>query len=156
VMSRREGLEFESEILSDCAPVTATVRALLESGIRVHCLRDLTRGGLAAALHEIVRSARISVALEESHIPVWGAVRSACEIFGLDPIYSANEGRFAAFVAAGDAGKALEILRADDPNAAEIGGVVRADTGAAVTMRTSLGIERFVDLPSGDQLPRIC
>jgi len=156
VMSRREGLEFESAIESDCAPVAATVQELLDRDVRIHCLRDLTRGGLAAALHEIARAARVDVVLEETRLPVQDAVRNACEIFGLDPIYSANEGRFVLFVPEQATPAAEEILRAAESTAATVGEVVASSSGGNVTMRTALGVERFVDLPSGEQLPRIC
>jgi hydrogenase expression/formation protein HypE len=157
IMSVREGLEFESPIASDCAPLNGLVRALLEAGIEVHCLRDLTRGGLAAALNEIASASQTQVQVEERAIPVQELVRGACEILGLDPLYVANEGRLAAFVHAEDADRALAVMRSrpEGAGAARIG-EVRAGTPGLVTLRSVIGAARVLDLLSGEQLPRIC
>ncbi len=157
VMALREGLEFETEIRSDCAPLVEPVRALLDAGIDVHCLRDMTRGGLGASVHEIADSTGFTLDLVEPAIPVIDDVRGACEMLGLEPMNVANEGRFLAIVAGPDADRALQILRAQEGGtyAARIGAVV--DRGAApVPIRTAVGLTRIVDLPSGEQLPRIC
>jgi hypothetical protein len=103
ILSVREGLEFESPILSDTASVWPVVEALLNAGIEIHCLRDLTRGGLATTLNEIASDRNICIKLEETAIPVDEVVQGACEILGLDPLYVANEGRFAAIVTAAQA-----------------------------------------------------
>ncbi len=157
IMSVREGLQFESSLQSDCAPLAGMVADLLAEGVRVHCLRDLTRGGLAAALNEIAATAAVRISLDEAAIPVSEPVRGACELLGLDPLYVANEGRFVAFVAPGDAERALTVLRADPLGAAacRIGTVAAAPAGL-VTLRSQLGVERVLDLLSGEQLPRIC
>jgi hydrogenase expression/formation protein HypE len=157
IMSVREGLQFETAIESDCAPLVAPVLALVEAGVEIHCLRDLTRGGLASALNEIASAAGVQVEVEESAIPVEEQVRGACEILGLDPFYVANEGRFAAFVAAGDAGRALEILRShpQSKGAVQIG-QVKGRAAGLVTMKSRIGASRILDLLSGEQLPRIC
>jgi hydrogenase expression/formation protein HypE len=157
ILAARESLGFETTIESDCAPLAEPALALLEAGVEVHCLRDLTRGGLGAALGEIAEDARLHLELEEAAIPVGEDVRAACEILGLDPLCVANEGRFVAFVAAGDAARALELLRAHAvcAEAVEIGEVT-ARKDAQVTIRTRFGSLRSVDLPSGEQLPRIC
>jgi len=157
IMSVREGLEFEGAIESDCAPLAAPVRALLDADIGVHCLRDLTRGGLCAALNEIATAGRVQVHIEEAAVPIIEPVRGACEILGLDPLSVANEGRFVAFVAVADADRAVEILRGHPvcANASRIG-TVRADSPGLVTMRSRIGAERILDLLSGEQLPRIC
>ncbi|MBI5384325.1 MAG: hydrogenase expression/formation protein HypE [Verrucomicrobia bacterium] len=157
IMSVREGLQFEAAIESDCAPLVAPVMALLEAGVEVHCLRDLTRGGLVSALNEIADVARVQVSVEENAIPVEEPVRGACEILGFDPLYVANEGRFVAFVAAGDAERALALLRAQPggENAARIGSATAASTGL-VTMKSRIGASRILDVLSGEQLPRIC
>lgn len=157
IMAVREGLEFESSIESDSAPVAAPVLRLLEEGIRVRCLRDLTRGGLASALNEIAEAARVGIAIDEPLVPVREDVRSACEILGFDPLYVANEGRFAAFVDAADAARAVEILHAYPvaENAAIIGTVI-GESKPPVTRTTSLGTRRVLDMISGEQLPRIC
>ena len=118
------GLEFEGAVRSDTAPLWPAVEALFEAGIEVHCLRDLTRGGLSSALNEIASVARLRITVEEALIPVSDVVRGACEMLGLDPLYVANEGRFVAFVPESDAGHALEILRSQSVSA----GAVRAGT----------------------------
>jgi hydrogenase expression/formation protein HypE len=157
ILAQREGLAFESPIESDCASLWPAVEAMLAAGIEVHCLRDLTRGGLATAVIEIAETARLAVKLEETAVPVTEAVRGACEILGLDPFYVANEGRFVAFVPATQADAALAILQrfAIDCNAARIGTVLAAPAGE-VTLRSMVGIERILDRLSGEQLPRIC
>ena len=111
VMAAREGLEFESAIESDCAPLARPALALLEAGLDVHCMRDLTRGGLASAMVEIATASRLHLHLDESAIPVREDVRGACEVLGFDPCYVANEGRFVVIVAPPDADRALAILR---------------------------------------------
>jgi hydrogenase expression/formation protein HypE len=157
IMAVREGLEFESTIQSDCAPVAAPVLALLAAGIEVHCLRDLTRGGLATSLVEIAESAGVGMAIAEELIAVEENVRGACEILGFDPLYLANEGRFVAFVPPACADRALAILRKYpvSSQAAIIGEVGDSRTGM-VTLKTGLGTERVLDMLSGEQLPRIC
>ncbi|WP_192925019.1 hydrogenase expression/formation protein HypE [Sodalinema gerasimenkoae] len=152
IMAVREGLMFETVIESDSAPVAAEVLALLEAGIEVHCLRDLTRGGLASALNEIAVAAKLGIRLEERAIAVRDDVQGACEILGFDPLYLANEGRFIAIVPPNQVQAALESL---GEGAAEIG-VVTDTTTPPVTMMSEIGSLRTVDLLSGEQLPRIC
>lgn len=157
IMSVREGLQFESEIQSDCAPLAAPVLALLEAGVNVHCLRDLTRGGLAAGLNEIADAARVQVRIEERAVPVEEQVRGACEILGFDPFYVANEGRFVAFVPEPEAAQALDVLRAHAVSRRAVRiGTVLADAAGWVTMKSAIGATRILDLLSGEQLPRIC
>jgi len=156
IMARREGLAFESDIESDCAPLSREVLALLETGIEIHCLRDLTRGGLATTMVELANSSGYDVAIEAGAVPVREDVRGACEILGFDPLYVANEGRFAAFVEAKDVLKAMEILAKIAPqNKAAVIGEVREGEGMAV-LRGALGVETVLDMLSGEQLPRIC
>ncbi len=152
IMAAREGLAFESEIESDCAPLVASVLALIDAGIDVHCLRDLTRGGLASGLVEIATSAGFHIHIDETAIPVIEDVRGACEILGLDPMYVANEGCFIAFIPASQAEQARDIM---GQNARLIGTVQDASSNF-VTMRSAIGANRIVDMLSGDQLPRIC
>ena len=154
VMAEREGLQFESEITSDCAPLAAPVQALLSAGIEVHCLRDLTRGGLTSALVEIGEGAHLPFRLDEGAVPVRDEVRGACEILGLEPFSVANEGRFVAFVPAAQAEHARRTLG----EGAAVIGSVEAATHEPVFVRveTALGTTRLLDLPSGEQLPRIC
>lgn len=157
VMAAREGLEFESAIESDCAPVAEPVMALFEAGIDVHCLRDLTRGGLASALVEIARSSNLHIRIDDAAIPVREDVRGACEILGFDPLYVANEGRFVAFVPAEAAEVTLEVLgRFDTSAGARLVGRVLDSPQGLVTERSRIGATRIVDLLSGEQLPRIC
>jgi hydrogenase expression/formation protein HypE len=157
IMAVREGLEFESAIESDCAPLSAPVLDLVSSGVAVHCLRDLTRGGLASALNEIAGGARVGLSVDERLVPVREDVRGACEILGFDAMYVANEGRFVAFVPDSDAPRAVELLRchAVSAGACLIGRVTDGPAGL-VTLRSLLGSTRVLDMLSGEQLPRIC
>ncbi len=157
ILSVREGLEFEVPIQSDTAPLWQPVEALLRAGIEVHCLRDLTRGGLAAALNEIATARRVSVRIQESAISVEESVKGACEILGLDPLYVANEGRFVAFVPEHDAVRTLAELSRFPlcRRAARIGRVESGSPGL-VMVQSSIGGNRVLDLLSGEQLPRIC
>jgi hydrogenase expression/formation protein HypE len=157
IMAVREGLQFESTIESDSAPVHEPVLELLKAGIEIHCLRDLTRGGLASALNEIAEVAGVKIGIEEKLIPVREDVHAACEMLGLDPLHVANEGRFVAFVAARDAVRALNILRRHQvsSNAAVIGKVAE-HSAPLVTLKSAIGASRILDMPSGEQLPRIC
>ncbi len=157
VLSVREGLEFDSQIESDTAPLWEPVQALLAAGVEVHCLRDLTRGGLASALNEIATARGVGIAIEEVAIPVREAVRGACELLGLDPLYVANEGRFVAFVAARDAGRAADVLRAlPVTRGATVAGSVTGEDAGVVVLESRIGGRRVVDMLSGEQLPRIC
>jgi hydrogenase expression/formation protein HypE len=157
IMAVREGLEFESAIESDSAPVADLVLQVLDAGVEVHCLRDLTRGGLASALNEIAEGAGLGMAIEEVRVPVRDDVHAACEILGFDPLYVACEGRFVAFVAPQDVDKALAILRAHPLGAgAAIIGAVTPDHPGVVMMKSRIGASRIVDMISGEQLPRIC
>jgi hydrogenase expression/formation protein HypE len=157
ILSVREGLAFEAPIESDCAPLASLVEALLEGGIEVHCLRDLTRGGLAAALNEIAADGRVGLEIDEAAVPVTDVVGGACELLGLDPLYVACEGRLVAFVPPDHADRALDIMRRHPaaPDAARIGQVAGAGAGTVV-LRNRLGGRRLLDLLSGEQLPRIC
>lgn len=157
ILSVREGLEFESPVVSDTAPLWASVEALLQAGIEIHCLRDLTRGGLASALNEIAAARGVGMRIEEARIPVSEPVRGACEILGLDPLYVANEGRFAAFVPAAQAEAALEAMRQVPVSAGAVRiGEVTEQPAGVVTLRSRIGGSRVVDMLSGEQLPRIC
>ena len=178
ILSVREGLQFESTIESDTAPLADLVATLLDCGAEVHCLRDLTRGGLATALNEIAGQATaarqaaggeregsgLGIVVEEAEIPVRDDVQGACELLGLDPLYVANEGRFVAFVAEQDAPRALEAMRSHPlgRDARIIGRVVEAHPGRTgvlpgqVVVKTRVGTSRVLDMLSGEQLPRIC
>ncbi|MFB3788576.1 MAG: hydrogenase expression/formation protein HypE [bacterium] len=157
ILAVREGLAFETAIESDSAPLADLVRQMLQAGLRIHCLRDLTRGGLASALNEIAEASGLTITLEERAIPVREDVRGACELLGFDPLYVANEGRMAVFVDPEDADRALEIMAAHPQGrgAARIGRVTRR-TAAPVVLTSRIGASRIVDRLSGEQLPRIC
>jgi hydrogenase expression/formation protein HypE len=157
IMAVREGLGFETSITSDCAPLVNPVFRLIENGVHVRCLRDLTRGGLASALVELAETTGLDLLVDESAVPVSEEVQGACEILGLDPLHVANEGRFLAVVAPGDSDRALELLReaAPDLPAARIG-EVRGPGQGRVTLRSRIGAPRILDMFSGEQLPRIC
>ncbi len=157
VMAAREGIGFEAPIESDCAPLAEPVLALLAAGLDVHCLRDLTRGGLASALNEIAGAAGLGVVVDEGAVKVGAQVRAACEMLGLDPLYVANEGRFALFIPEADARGALEVLSRFEvtSGAAVAGHVVTTDPGRVVVVG-ALGVARLLAMQSGEQLPRIC
>jgi hydrogenase expression/formation protein HypE len=157
VMAVREGLAFKTTIESDSAPVSGLVMDLLKAGIEIHCLRDLTRGGLSSALVEIAQTARVQIAIDERSIPIAEEVQGTCEILGLDPLYVANEGRFVAFLPSAAGERALPILQAHPlGREASVIGIVRGGQPGLVTMTTSIGGSRIVDMLSGEQLPRIC
>ena len=157
IMAMREGLQFESTIESDSAPVHEPVLDLLKAGMEIHCLRDLTRGGLASALNEIAESAGVRVAIEEKNIPVREDVHAACEMLGLDPLHVACEGRFVAFITSKDAERALAIMRGHPIGSGSgVIGKVGERSSPLVTFKGVLGASRILDMPSGEQLPRIC
>ncbi len=157
ILSVREGLEFEAPVKSDTAPLWEPVEAMLEAGIAIHCLRDLTRGGLSSALNEIAGAAGVGIRIEETQLLVSEVVKGACEILGLDPLYVANEGRFAAFVPSGQAEDAVAVLRRFECcREARRAGEVVAEHSGTVVLRSRVGGHRVVDLLSGEQLPRIC
>ncbi|MEV5909040.1 hydrogenase expression/formation protein HypE [Streptomyces chartreusis] len=158
VLSTRERLGFESDIASDTRPLHRLVRALVPFGADIHVLRDPTRGGLAAALNEIARDSSVAVEIEESAVPVPEPVASACDLLGLDPLVVANEGCLVAFVAADAAEGALDAMRSLSEGAGAVRlGEVQADGPAGrVTLRTLVGARRIVEMPLGEQLPRIC
>ncbi|MBX6391167.1 MAG: hydrogenase expression/formation protein HypE [Frankia sp.] len=162
VLSCREGLEFGTTLQSDTAPLHELVAAMLDreapgGNPDVHALRDPTRGGLGASLNEIARAAGVGIEITERDIPVPDAVADACGILGLDPLYVANEGKLVAFVAARDADRVLAAMRRHPlgRGAAVIGTVVEEHPGVVVA-RTAIGASRIVDMPLGEQLPRIC
>ena len=174
IMAVREGLEFETTIETDSAPLADLVLELLAADIEIHCLRDLTRGGLASVLNEIAVAAKVGIEIDENSIPIREDVQGACEILGFDPLYVANEGRLVAFIPQKDGDRALEIIRSrrrrgtaraaegrslsrshSDGNAAIIGQVVK-DKNSLVVLNSKIGSQRIVDMLSGEQLPRIC
>jgi len=157
VMAAREGIEFETALLSDSAPVVAPVRALLEAVPDTHVLRDPTRGGLATALCEIAVASKVGIRLEEAEVPVRPEVQGACELLGFDPLYVACEGRFLAIVPGDRVEAALAAVRtqAGGEGARRVGSVVADDPGRLV-LTTRIGSHRLLERLSGEQLPRIC
>jgi len=157
IMSVRDGLAFETEVASDCAPLNGLTSAFLKAFPDVHVLRDPTRGGIASALNEIAGQAKVGIRLEESAIPISEEVKGACEILGFDPLYVANEGKLLAIVPPEGADQVLDAMRAHPlgRDAAIIGEVVDRHPGF-VTLSTRVGGNRVVDMLSGEQLPRIC
>ncbi len=158
VMMQREGMTFDSALTSDCAPLNGLIAELLAAcpeGVR--CMRDPTRGGLIATLNEWVTVAGVGIEVEETAIPLREEVRGTCEILGLDPLYVANEGKVVVAVAPEVAEKSLRALR-DHPLGSEaaIIGRATAEHPGLVTLRTSLGARRILQMPVGEQLPRIC
>ena len=157
IMAVREGLEFESTIESDSAPVVDPVLEAVREGIEIHCLRDLTRGGLTSVLNEISEAANLTLGVEEALIPVREDVRAACEILGLDPFQVACEGRFAIVLPEKEADRALAILRKHSVTAGACRiGSVSGQAERRVLLKSAIGAQRILDMPSGEQLPRIC
>ncbi len=150
----RHGVALVPPVLSDCAPLWPQVRALLEAGVRIHCLRDLTRGGLASALHELAEAAAVELAIEEARLPVLEPVARTCELLGFEPLHLANEGRFLVVVPPQARDQAQTLLAAS--GGAWIGRVRPASKGARVLLTTSFGTERLLLPLSGELLPRIC
>ncbi|MBU0676625.1 MAG: hydrogenase expression/formation protein HypE [Verrucomicrobia bacterium] len=157
IMASREGLAFESRIDSDCAALNHVVQKLIADGLDIHCLRDLTRGGLASALVEIAEASSLHINIKQTDIPVRDDVHGACEMLGFDPLYVANEGRMAVFLPEDQADRALEIMRGDaeGKGAVKVGSVDSTDS-KLVTLTSHIGANRIVDMLSGEQLPRIC
>ncbi len=157
IMSAREGLEFETEILSDSAPLNGLIEVMINSSKNIKMMRDVTRGGLSSTLNEIASSAGIGIEIEEEKIPINEQVTGACEILGLDPLYIANEGKLIAFVNPDDSERILESMQNHKYGIdSKIIGKVVEDHPGRVVMKTSIGSKRIVDMISGEQLPRIC
>lgn len=159
IMTQREGLQFDSPLVSDCAPLNGLVACLLAALPRgtLHCLRDPTRGGLATTLNELAARSDVGIEIDETDLPVREAVRGACELLGLDPLYVANEGKMVSVVASEAAATALEALRAHEHGRESVAiGRVTEDHPGRVVLHTALGARRVVDMLMGEQLPRIC
>jgi hydrogenase expression/formation protein HypE len=157
IMAKREGLEFETELASDSAALHTLVAAMLAASFDIRCLRDPTRGGVSSTLNEIASQAKVGIEIDERAIPVRDEVKGACELLGLDPLYVANEGKLIAIVAPSAADAVLDAMRRHPLGAqSRIIGSVTAAHPRMVTMRTTVGPSRIVDMLAGDQLPRIC
>ena len=157
IMTAREELGFKGRIESDSAPLNKIVQALLDGHITVHCMRDLTRGGLASALNELAATAKFSFEIDESRIPVDPKVQALCEVLGIDPLHVANEGRMVFIIPENDVANALKIIRnlEHGHDAVCIGKVVDDDSGK-VFIKSQIGARRILAMLSGEQLPRIC
>ncbi|MBM3163566.1 MAG: hydrogenase expression/formation protein HypE [Chlorobi bacterium] len=157
IMTAREGLSFQSGISSDCAPLNHMIEAMLDAVPGIHAMRDPTRGGVAAVLNELAASSSVGIDIEERSIPVRDEVRGACELLGIDPLHAANEGKLIAVVPDEAAREVLGIMHAfEEGRDAAIIGTVSVDHPGMVVMHTVFGSRRIVDLPAGEQLPRIC
>ncbi len=163
VLIARQELGFRSQIESDLAPLHETVQDLLDAGLELHCLRDLTRGGLASAIDEIARSAGCAMELEETSIPYDAVVQNACDLLGLDPLSMTNEGRMLVICPQNISERALKLLKKNNPHATRVGVVKEPISPTTdvnhihpVTLRNSLGVLRPLNLERGEQLPRIC
>ena len=157
IMSVREGLQFESEIKSDTAPLNGLVEEMIAVSKEIHCLRDATRGGLSAVLNELAVASKAGIEFEEEKVPVSPAVNAACEMLGLDPFYIANEGKLVAFVPEAQVEEILAVMQNNEfgKEATIIGHVTQEHPGMVVA-KTAIGSSRVVDLPAGELLPRIC
>jgi hydrogenase expression/formation protein HypE len=157
IMSVREGIEFETVLESDTAPLHDLTRAMLDACPTIRCMRDPTRGGVSSALNELADASGVGVELEEEMIPLRSEVRGACEMLGLDPLYVANEGKLIVAVPADDADRLLAVMRSHPLGGdSSVIGMVVADHPGLVTMKSLVGGERVVTLLAGEQLPRIC
>ncbi len=155
VLSEREGIKFDTQIVSDCREVWTLVRDLLESGVEIHAAKDPTRGGIAAVLNEMAVKSRRGFAIDEQAVPLADGVRSACEMLGLDPFEIANEGKVIVCVAQEHAEKAIGIMKARDAKAGMIGKVTE-EHGGEVILETVIGGRRILRMPLGDPIPRVC
>ena len=157
ILAQREGLEFETQIVSDSAALHTLVSVMLGVTREIHCMRDPTRGGVSSTLNEIAQQSKVGIEINESSLPIHEQVRGACELLGLDPLYVANEGKLIAIVPPEFALAVLNAMRRHPLGAeAHVIGTVKEEHPGLVTMRTPLGTTRVVDMLSGDQLPRIC
>lgn len=156
IMSKRQGLQFETELQSDCAPLNGLIRDVLAVSSNVRCMRDPTRGGVATTLNEIATQGNVRIVIEEDLLPIAPAVTGACDILGLDPLYVANEGKLLIIVDSAEEATVLSTIRAHKYGFdAAVIATVEAGT-PLVTIQTITGAQRIVDMLTGDQLPRIC
>jgi len=157
VMSRREGIAFQTSVVSDCAPLWQLVKTVVDSGAEVHAMRDPTRGGLAATVCDFARVSQVGIRLQETALPVSPAVRGACDLLGLDPLSIANEGKLVVVCRGADAERVVQAMRSVPigRGAVVVGEVIEKPKGLAL-LRTAIGGERIIDMPTGEDLPRIC
>lgn len=157
ILIARNQLALDADVASDCQPLDGLVAAMIAVCPGIHCLRDATRGGLATVLNEFAQASNVGIRIREDALPLQEAVKGACEILGLDPLYLANEGKLVAVVAASDADRVLAAMRAHPAGAGAVAiGEVTDRPPGMVVMQTGFGGERIVDMLVGEQLPRIC
>lgn len=157
ILMQRHGLNFDSPLQSDSAPLNHLISDMIAASQQIHSLRDPTRGGLATSLNEIALQSQVGIRLDEAAIPIRDEVRGACELLGLDPLYIANEGKLIAVVSAEEADRVLAVMQKNKCGAdARLIGEVTADHPGKVMMQTAIGGTRIVDMLTGEQLPRIC
>lgn len=157
ILSKREGLSFESTLKSDAAPLNHLVREMIEAGAEIHVLRDPTRGGLATTLNEIARQSNVGIEIREEAVPIRESVAAAAEILGLDPFYIANEGKLIAVLPALQAEAVLKVMKRNPyGQQAALIGEVKAENPGKVVLKTNIGGKRLMDMLAGEQLPRIC
>jgi hydrogenase expression/formation protein HypE len=157
ILTRREGLNFETPLLSDSSPLNSLVASMLASSPGIHVLRDPTRGGVATALNEIARHSCVGIVVFEEALPIGGPVLSAAEFLGLDPLYVANEGKCLAVVSGEEAHTVLSAMKRDKYGRhSRMIGEITADNPGRVLLRTRVGGTRIVSMLTGEQLPRIC
>lgn len=158
ILREREGLKFDALVSSDCAPLNHMLEPAIKQGLRIHAMRDPTRGGLAAVLNEIAAASGVEITINEGSIPVKKGVRSICSVLGFDPLYLANEGKMTVICAKKDAGRMADTLRKNKygRDAEIIGSITGRDGKGKVLLRTTVGGSRIVFMPEGEQLPRIC
>ena len=157
VMSQREGIAFSSSVVSDCAPLWPLVKTILDAGLEIHAMRDLTRGGLSAAVCDIAEAAKLGICLDESSLPIGREVRGACDLLGLDPLTIANEGKCIVFCPQENSETILSAMKQHPlGKEARIIGRVLPDPKGMALLRTTIGSERIIDMPTGEDLPRIC
>jgi len=157
VMSQREGIAFQTDVVSDCAPLWPLVKVILDTGVEIHAMRDPTRGGVAAAACDIARASNVGIRLREDALPIGREVRGVCDLLGFDPLTIANEGKVLVFCRTADTAKVLAALRQNPLGKdARVIGEVSEQPPGTVTLRTTIGGERIIDMPTGEDLPRIC
>ena len=157
VMSQREGIAFQTDVVSDCAPLWPLVKVILDTGVEIHAMRDPTRGGVAAAACDIARASNVGIRLREDALPIGREVRGVCDLLGFDPLTIANEGKVLVFCRTADTAKVLAALRQNPLGKdARVIGEVSEQLPGTVTLRTTIGGERIIDMPTGEDLPRIC
>ncbi|MGD8230070.1 MAG: hydrogenase expression/formation protein HypE [Desulfobacteraceae bacterium] len=157
ILSKREGLQFDSPIISDSAPLNALVSSILEVSDGIHVLRDPTRGGVVTVLNEVASGSGVGIHLFEEDVPIRPSVAAACEILGLDPLYVANEGKCLVIVSKNEAKKILRTMKKNSyGKGSVIMGEVTAENPGRVLLKTKIGGTRILSMLTGEQLPRIC